>query len=113
MDPATITSNLSCTLVAPKQLELQQRPITSLGEDDVLVQVMSTGLCGSDAKIWGRGPGSRQDLVLGHEAAGVILAVGSEVRARRVGQKVAIEPGKACLKYASLARVYKLCCRPV
>ncbi|OQV04954.1 hypothetical protein CLAIMM_09764 [Cladophialophora immunda] len=97
MDSVSPTFNLACALVGPKELQLQQRPIKCLGGEDVLVKVMSTGLCGSDAHIWERGSTSKQ-LILGHEAAGVIVAIGSEVKSRRVGQRVAIEPGRACLK---------------
>lgn len=92
-------SNRSCVWVAAKQLEIQERPIKSVGDDEVLVQVMSTGICGSDAHNWESDKLSRQ-LVLGHESAGIIVEVGARVDKTdcSVGQRVAIEPAFACLK---------------
>jgi threonine dehydrogenase-like Zn-dependent dehydrogenase len=91
-------SNRSCVWAGAKQLEIQERLIKPVGGDEVLVKVMSTGICGSDAHNWESDKVSHQ-LVLGHESAGIIVEVGASVTDRSVGQKVAIEPGFACLKY--------------
>ncbi|KAL5334757.1 chaperonin 10-like protein [Aspergillus crustosus] len=90
-------SNRAVVWVAARTLEIQERPIDPPGPSDVLVQIMSTGICGSDAHNWGSSSVSRQ-LVLGHESAGIIVEVGSAVHDRYVGQRVAVEPGFACLK---------------
>ncbi|KAL3479490.1 chaperonin 10-like protein [Aspergillus californicus] len=90
-------SNRSVVWVARRTLEIQERPITPPGPNDVLVQIMATGICGSDGHNWNSASVSRQ-LVLGHESAGVIVEVGSHVQDRFVGQRVAVEPGFACMK---------------
>ncbi|KAL4875793.1 chaperonin 10-like protein [Aspergillus karnatakaensis] len=90
-------SNRSVVWVAARTLEIQERPIDPPGANDVLVQVISTGICGSDAHNWTSSSVSRH-LVLGHESAGIIVEVGSDVKDRHVGQRVAVEPGFACLK---------------
>ncbi|KAL2865545.1 NAD(P)-dependent alcohol dehydrogenase [Aspergillus lucknowensis] len=90
-------SNRSVVWVGARTLEIQERPIDSPGPNDVLVQVMATGICGSDAHNWVSSSVSRQ-LILGHESAGVIVEVGADVQDRYVGQRVAVEPGFACLK---------------
>ncbi|KAL4955654.1 chaperonin 10-like protein [Aspergillus filifer] len=89
--------NRAVVWVSQKTLEIQNRPITPPGPNDVLVKVITTGICGSDAHNWSSASVSKQ-LILGHESAGVIVEVGSEVKARAVGERVAIEPGFACLK---------------
>ncbi|KAH8782041.1 xylitol dehydrogenase [Hyaloscypha sp. PMI_1271] len=70
------------------------REVKELGEEDVLVEVISTGICGSDAHVWESNP-AKAPPVLGHESAGKISKVGSKVTSRTVGQRVAIEPGFA------------------
>ena len=72
------------------------------------------GVCGSDTHYYDHGRIGRfvveQPLVLGHESAGVIEAVGSEVDPARVGQRVSIEPGVPCLTCQQcLAGRYNLC----
>ena len=63
---------------------------------DVLVRVSRVGVCGSDTHYYREGRlGSfvvDEPLVLGHEAAGTIVDVGASVDARRIGERVSIEP---------------------
>ncbi|KAI1865757.1 hypothetical protein JX265_008080 [Neoarthrinium moseri] len=89
-------SNRACVWVGPRQVEVQQRPIEPVGENDVLVKVISTGICGSDCHNWESASVSKQ-LVLGHESSGIIEKVGPAVKDRTVGQRVAVEPGFACM----------------
>lgn len=64
---------------------------------DVLVEVKKTGICGSDIHYYAHGKIGdfvlTKPMVLGHESAGVVTAVGSGVTSLKVGDKVAIEPG--------------------
>lgn len=75
---------------------MEQRPVPQAGPGDVLVRVSSVGVCGSDTHYYrhGRVGGFVVDgpLVLGHEAAGTIVAVGDSVDPSRIGQRVSIEP---------------------
>jgi L-iditol 2-dehydrogenase len=68
-----------------------------VGPSDVLVEVKAVGVCGSDVHYYEHGRiGAyvvRQPLILGHESAGIVVAVGAEVNQSRVGERVAIEPG--------------------
>lgn len=86
----------AAVLVEPNRIEMQDRPIPRPGPGDVLVRVSSVGVCGSDTHYYrhGRVGGFvvESPLVLGHEAAGTIVAVGSGVDPSRVGQRVSIEP---------------------
>lgn len=90
----------TAVMTAIKKVELQERPIPVPKEDEVLVKIEYVGICGSDLHYFesGRigdfvvtGP-----LVLGHEAAGTVLEVGSAVKHLKVGDRVALEPGKTC-----------------
>jgi len=83
-------------LLEPQRLEVQTRPLPALDDDQVLVEVSSVGVCGSDVHFWQDGRLGdwivRDPLVLGHESAGRIVAVGSQIPTDRVGQRVSIEP---------------------
>lgn len=92
--------NLCAVLNGAKDLVIESRPIANetLEENDVLVEVISTGICGSDAHSWE--VGLPNPTVLGHESTGVIVKLGSGVTDRVIGQRVAIEPRYSCGKYA-------------
>ena len=98
------TSNRSVVWVGKRVLEIQQRPVVAPGLGEVLVKIMSTGICGSDCHNWESDSVSRQ-LVLGHESAGVIIQIGEGVTNRSVGQRVAVEPGFACMECVSGLRL--------
>ena len=86
----------AAVLVEPGRIEMHERPIPVPGAGDVLVHVSAVGVCGSDTHYYRHGRvGSfvvEAPLVLGHEAAGTIVAVGDGVPASRIGQRVSIEP---------------------
>src|SRR4051812_12206897 len=81
-------------------VRLEQMPVPTLDADQVLVRVGAVGVCGSDVHYFREGRiGSfvvDQPLVLGHEAAGTIVAVGAAVPESRIGHRVSIEPQRAC-----------------
>jgi L-iditol 2-dehydrogenase len=90
-------TNLSAVLYGEKDLRIEERamPEPQLGE--VLVRVEAVGICGSDIHYYEHG---RIDdavvlspMVVGHESAGVVVSVGDGIDPKRVGQRVALEPG--------------------
>ena len=70
---------------------------TLLEPNEVMVEVKKTGICGSDIHYYSHGKIGdfvlTQPMVLGHESAGVVTAVGLNVKSLKVGDRVAIEPG--------------------
>jgi L-iditol 2-dehydrogenase len=82
------------------RISLEAAPAPAPGPDDVTVRVAAVGVCGSDVHYWRDGAIGDlivdRPLVLGHEAAGVIVAAGADVPSERVGQRVAIEPQRPC-----------------
>jgi L-iditol 2-dehydrogenase len=87
-------------LLKQGQVEVKNVPIPTLKADEVLVRVAAVGVCGSDVHYYQHGKIGpyvvEQPLILGHELAGVIEAVGADVHPSRVGQRVAVEPQKPC-----------------
>lgn len=72
-----------------KQLSYEELPMPTVASDEVLVQVKVVGLCQSDIKkiLY---PLYEPPRVFGHETAGMISAVGSEVKGWQVGQRVVV-----------------------
>ncbi|MET9966242.1 NAD(P)-dependent alcohol dehydrogenase [Streptomyces sp. NPDC006356] len=65
-----------------------EKPVPQLGPGDALVRTTRALICTSDSHTVQGGIGPRQDLTLGHEAVGVVEAVGSEVKDFRPGDRV-------------------------
>ena len=90
----------AAVLYGPRDLRIEQRPVPTPSEGEVLVRILSVGVCGSDVHYYEHGRIGdfvvRSPLVLGHESSGQIVAVGKGVAPARVGQRVAIEPGEPC-----------------
>jgi threonine dehydrogenase-like Zn-dependent dehydrogenase len=97
--PTTDTPLRAARLVRPGSISVDEVPDPSPGSDEVLVRVGGVGLCGSDLSLF-RGDWTAPDLpwILGHEAFGLIEAVGEEVPIDRVGERVVIEPNIPCLR---------------
>jgi D-arabinose 1-dehydrogenase-like Zn-dependent alcohol dehydrogenase len=72
-------------------LELEERPVPTPGPGEALVRIEACGVCGSDLFLLkgGFGP-DKFPVVPGHEACGVIAAVGEGVTTHAVGDQVAI-----------------------
>lgn len=87
-------------LVEKGHLRVDEVRVPELAPDQVLVRIAAVGVCGSDVHYYQHGRIGdfvlNAPMILGHEAAGTIVAVGSAVSAERVGQRVAIEPQRAC-----------------
>lgn len=81
------------------RMELQELPIPEIGDNDVLIQVKSCGICGGDFKryIGKGGYYPSKPMVTGHEFAGVIAKVGKNVTKWKVGERVVTDnTGYAC-----------------
>jgi propanol-preferring alcohol dehydrogenase len=80
-----------------KPLELQEIPIPSFGEEDVLVRVRAAGICHSDAHYRaGRSLMGMMPITLGHEVAGVVEQVGSKVANIKAGDRVCLHYNISC-----------------
>ncbi len=81
------------------QLSYEEIPVPHLEADEVLVQVRVVGLCQSDIKKI-RYPLYEPPRIFGHETAGVIAAVGSQVKDWQIGQRVAVMHHIPCMHCA-------------
>ncbi len=83
---------------------------------EALIRVESIGVCGSDMHYYLQGRiGSQQVLtepvVLGHEYAGIVEAVGADAAPGLLGKRVAVEPGIPCLTCEACATGHYNVCK--
>ena len=83
----------------PFKVRFLEREIHALADDEVLVRVRASAICGSDLHIArGLHPSAPLPVTIGHEFSGDVTAVGSGVDNVRVGQRVTVEPCIVCGK---------------
>lgn len=75
-------------------VRVEERPVPSIGRNEVLVKVWASGICGSDVLEWYRLP--KAPIVLGHEISGEIVQLGQEVEKWKVGQRVFVSHHVPC-----------------
>ena len=87
----------SLLLTAPSTLEFTDFPDPVPAPGEVLVRVRACGICGSDIHGWDGSTGRRRPpLIMGHEAAGEIVAVGQRVERWRAGDRVTFDSTISC-----------------
>ncbi|KAL9932259.1 hypothetical protein V8E36_008738 [Tilletia maclaganii] len=109
---ATITK--SVVLNAIDNVTFEERPTPAPGPFEVSVACRQTGICGSDVHYIKHGRIGEfvvtGPMILGHESAGDVVAVGSEVKTLKVGDRVALEPGVPCFGcHLCLSGAYNQC----
>lgn len=68
------------------KVEVEELPVPDVGETDILIKVIASGICGSDVLEWYRI--KKAPLVLGHEVSGTIVEVGKHVKKFKKGDRV-------------------------
>jgi L-iditol 2-dehydrogenase len=78
-------------------LNIREVPEPEVGARDVLIKVKACGICGSDVHGYDGSTKRRiPPLVMGHEAAGVVAKIGSEVHSVHVGDRVTFDSTVSC-----------------
>jgi L-iditol 2-dehydrogenase len=82
----------------PLTMRVEDRPMPVFDEHGALVRVRAAGICGSDIHGFLGKSGKRRmpGLIIGHEAAGEVVEVGSRVEGLARGDRVAIDPQISC-----------------
>ena len=96
------------------KMGFEERDIPKTKDDEVLVKLEYVGICGSDLHYYETGAIGdyvvNPPFVLGHEPGGTVVEVGKNVKHLKVGDRVALEPGKTCghCEFCKTGR-YNLC----
>lgn len=78
-----------------KDIRIEEVPVPVPNKDEMLVKVVSCGICGSDIVEWYRLP--RAPLVQGHEIGAEVVEVGSVVDRYKPGDRVFVAPKVPCM----------------
>ena len=96
------------------KIKMEERDIPKAKDNEVLVKLEYVGICGSDLHYYETGAIGdfvvKPPFVLGHEPGGTVVEVGKDVKHLKVGDRVALEPGKTCghCEFCKTGR-YNLC----
>lgn len=90
----------SIVIHAPKDLRIEERDMAAPGPGEVRVKIAAGGICGSDLHYYNHGGFGavrlKEPMILGHEVAGHIDALGEGVAGLQIGQLVAVSPSRPC-----------------
>jgi L-idonate 5-dehydrogenase len=85
---------------AAKDLRIETQDVEALGPGQVQVRLAVGGICGSDLHYYNHGGFGtirlKEPMILGHEVAGYITALGAGVEHLKVGQLVGVSPSRPC-----------------
>lgn len=85
----------------PGVIKVEEKADPDVAQDEVLIRVMAAGVCGTDMHIYDGAKGASEcfpPVVLGHEFAGIVEAVGADVTHTKVGDYVTVDPSIMCGK---------------
>src|SRR5436190_13687791 len=85
---------------AARDLRVEEREVETPSAGQVEIAVEAGGICGSDLHYYNHGGFGairlREPMILGHEVAGTVRAIGGGVSALAIGDRVAISPSRPC-----------------
>lgn len=86
-------------LTAPYQFEIQEAPVPEPGLDEVVLKNIYLGVCTSDLQIYhGKHAYAAMPVTMGHEEAGMVYKVGTNVKDYKPGDRVILQPQRFCGK---------------
>lgn len=90
----------AAVLYGAKNIRIEDIETPEIEPQEVLIAPRATGICGTDLHYYQNGKNGvftvREPLILGHEAAGEVVKVGSAVSNLKPGDRVAVEPQSSC-----------------
>jgi len=75
-------------------VRIEEMPIPLIGDNEILVKVKASGICGSDVMEWYRI--KKAPRILGHEITGDIVEIGKNVKKYRIGDRVFVSHHVPC-----------------
>lgn len=88
---------ISAQIIKPNQSSVSATVIPEIKANEVLIEVKSAGICGTDLHIWhGSYELANYPVIPGHEFSGVIVQTGEAVKNTQIGDRVTADPNVPC-----------------
>jgi L-iditol 2-dehydrogenase len=91
-----------------RNIRIEERPVPEIGDNELLVKVIASGICGSDVMEWYRVKSAPR--VLGHEIAGEIVKVGKDIKEFKIGDRVFVSHHVPCNECRYCKKGYHTVC---
>jgi len=86
-------------VVSPKTVDFIDRPVQEPADNELVIKIVSSAICGSDMHIFsGKHPSVPLPVTIGHEFSGDVAAAGKAVARFKKGDRVTVEPCVTCGK---------------
>jgi len=96
----------------PNLLTVKQVPVPQIAEEEVLIRVKYTGICGTDWSIFtGKYSADKLPMIPGHEFSGTVAQVGKKARGLKEGDRVTADINMSCGICFYCRKGQKLMCR--
>ncbi|MBI2660316.1 alcohol dehydrogenase catalytic domain-containing protein [Candidatus Woesearchaeota archaeon] len=79
-----------------KNVRIEERPVPEISDDEILIKIIASGICGTDVLEWYRI--KKAPIVLGHEIAGIVEKAGKNVKNFKIGDRVTATHHVPCMK---------------
>ena len=102
---------IQAVMISPGKIEFNEVQTPEIKEGEVLIKIMSIGVCGSDIHVYhGKHPYTSYPVVQGHEVAGEVVKAGIGATKFKAGDRVTIQPQIVCGKcYPCTHGQYHIC----
>jgi D-arabinitol dehydrogenase (NADP+) len=80
----------------PGEIAVKEIPVPAVADDEVLIEVKASGICGTDIHIFRGEYLGTYPVIPGHEFSGIVTAIGARVTRFKPGDHVAVEPNISC-----------------
>ncbi|MCX7995432.1 MAG: alcohol dehydrogenase catalytic domain-containing protein [candidate division WOR-3 bacterium] len=91
-----------------RDIRIEEKPIPQIGDDELLVKVVASGICGSDVMEWYRIKSAPR--VLGHEISGEVVRTGKNVKNFKAGDRVFVSHHVPCNECKYCKKGYHTVC---
>ena len=79
-----------------RDVRIEERQIPEINDDEILVKVIASGICGTDVLEWYRI--KKAPIILGHEISGIVDKAGKNVKNLKIGDRVVVSHHVPCMK---------------
>jgi 2-desacetyl-2-hydroxyethyl bacteriochlorophyllide A dehydrogenase len=86
----------AAVIYKPGDIKVIDKETPTPKENEVLIHIRACGVCGTDYSLYTGGFPANYPVVIGHEFAGEVVAIGSDVKTLQVGDRVTADPNRVC-----------------